>query len=321
MYNDSHGRFSKRQVEIISGLVAGFSTTIFTHPLDLIKIRLQLSPELNTYRFKSLYDIIGKIDASASSDFSNYKQQNQGTGMKNALLSRYKFPHTFLQYYRGITPNLAGNIIGWSLYLTLYAEFKHHINLSSPTANYFTSSTSAGITTSLLTNPIWVLKTRILGTMKNEQGAYKSVLDGIVQMLKKEGILSFWKGTIPSMFLVFQASLQFTFYDNLKALQLEKKPPGETKLSTGEFIVSSAISKIFSTVAMYPTQVVKSRLQVYRATDKRKTIAEVCSDVWKNEGRWRGFYKGVGANMLRVVPATCITFVVYEKVKGLLLAL
>jgi hypothetical protein len=26
----------------------------------------------------------------------------------------------------------------------------------------------------------------------------------------------------------------------------------------------------------------------------------------------RGFYKGLGSNILRVLPATCVTFVVYE---------
>ena len=34
---------------------------------------------------------------------------------------------------------------------------------------------------------------------------------------------------------------------------------------------------------------------------------------------WRGFYKGLWPNILRVTPACCITFVVYEKLTGLLL--
>lgn len=29
---------------------------------------------------------------------------------------------------------------------------------------------------------------------------------------------------------------------------------------------------------------------------------------------WLGFYKGLKPNLMRVVPACCITFVVYEKV-------
>lgn len=28
----------------------------------------------------------------------------------------------------------------------------------------------------------------------------------------------------------------------------------------------------------------------------------------------RGFYKGMSANLIRILPATCVTFVVYENV-------
>lgn len=33
--------------------------------------------------------------------------------------------------------------------------------------------------------------------------------------------------------------------------------------------------------------------------------------IWKGEGL-NGFYKGLGANLVRVLPGTCITFAVYE---------
>lgn len=315
--HNNHGViFSRRQVEIISGLAAGFSTTIVMHPLDLIKIRLQLSPEISTQRFKSLIDVISKINSSATADFNQYKREYHSSGIKSAILSRYKFPHTILQYYRGIGPNIGGNIAAWSLYFTLYAEFKRLIDFSNHTANYFTSSTAAGVATGLLTSPIWVLKTRILGTARNDTGAYKSVADGVKRMLQKEGVLGFWKGAIPGLFQVLQASLQFTFYDHFKLYQLSKKPSNTDRLSTGEYLGASAASKIVSTIIMYPSQVIKSRLQ--NSITEYKSIVTVCKEIWHNEGHWRGFYKGVGTNMLRVVPATCITFVSYETVKDVI---
>ena len=39
----------------------------------------------------------------------------------------------------------------------------------------------------------------------------------------------------------------------------------------------------------------------------------------REEG-WRGFYKGLAPNLTRVVPATAITFVVYESVSSALKA-
>ena len=42
-------------------------------------------------------------------------------------------------------------------------------------------------------------------------------------------------------------------------------------------------------------------------------IHQIPSLVFRNENM-RGFYKGLAPNLLRVVPATAITFVTYEKV-------
>lgn len=291
---------SKRQIEVLSGLSAGFSTTILTHPLDVIKIRLQLLSETSKTRFFALRNVIARVHESAAIE---YKKSN----------GRFRLPYVVRQYYRGLTPNLVGNISAWSLYFTLYAEFKGMIKTSNATVNYFALSSLAGISTSLLTNPIWVLKTRILGTSRTETNAYKSIWDGIKQIYANEGILSFWKGTIPSLFLVFQGSLQFTFYDHLKNWF---QTGDERKLSTQQYIYSLALSKILSMSVMYPSQVVKSRLQNYNLTGEPRNIQSVCKNIWKNEGQWRGFYKGISANIFRVLPATCITFVVYESVKN-----
>jgi len=40
----------------------------------------------------------------------------------------------------------------------------------------------------------------------------------------------------------------------------------------------------------------------------------VIKQVWRHEG-FLGFYKGLGPNLLRVVPSTCVTFLVYENVR------
>ncbi|CAK7897523.1 mitochondrial nicotinamide adenine dinucleotide transporter 1 [[Candida] anglica] len=311
-----------RQIETVAGLCAGFSTTVITHPLDLIKVRLQLSKQPpSSQPFSLLRHVISNINDSAT-----IAQSSQ-----HATRSSQRFMILLRQYYRGLTPNLIGNISAWSLYFTLYAEFKSIVKTNSQTVNYFASSAMAGATTSLITNPIWVLKTRILGTSSHESRAYHSILDGVHKIWKNEGISAFWKGSIPSMFSVAQASLQFTFYDHLKNYfgnrPMNTDGTQSIQLSTSQYIYASATAKTLSMVIMYPSQMIKSRLQTYQSTSpptgqakvittNGNTITGVCKDIWVHEGKLRGFYKGVGANMLRVVPATCITFVVYEKVRG-----
>ena len=43
------------------------------------------------------------------------------------------------------------------------------------------------------------------------------------------------------------------------------------------------------------------------------TIAQT----WAHEG-FAGFYRGLGTNVVRVLPGTCVTFVVYENLAWLL---
>lgn len=288
-----------RQAEVIAGLSAGFATTIVGHPLDLIKVRLQL----NHTQLSQVSSIIQVVQQINNDGKQAYKLAKSGT----------QASHILRQYYRGITPNLIGNISAWGLYFTLYSEFKLLVRTPSDTTTYFTASAMAGISTSILTNPIWVLKTRILGTTRSHQNAYSSVFDGIRKMLRIEGISSFWRGTVPSVFLVFQGSLQFTFYDHIKDFIRKDNYESATeyKLSTFEYMYALMVSKIFSMVVMYPSQVVRARLQV---SQKKVSISSVVGELWK-EGRWAGFYKGIIANVVRVLPATAVTFVVYESVR------
>jgi solute carrier family 25 folate transporter 32 len=45
-----------------------------------------------------------------------------------------------------------------------------------------------------------------------------------------------------------------------------------------------------------------------------KGIVGVSKKIWKEEGT-RGFYRGLGPNIVRVLPATWVTFLVYENVR------
>ncbi|KAI3998101.1 hypothetical protein K525DRAFT_275604 [Schizophyllum commune Loenen D] len=47
------------------------------------------------------------------------------------------------------------------------------------------------------------------------------------------------------------------------------------------------------------------------------TIPETIRRTWAREGV-RGFYRGLGTNIVRVLPGTCVTFVVYENLAWVL---
>lgn len=59
----------------------------------------------------------------------------------------------------------------------------------------------------------------------------------------------------------------------------------------------------------------------YLLTEEQKTLPFVLNPLLfllRNEGA-AGFYKGIIPNIIRVTPACCITFVVYENMSAFLL--
>ena len=103
-------------------------------------------------------------------------------------------------------------------------------------------------------------------------------------------------------------------YEKLKICRGKSKPPGQSDLGSFDFLLLSGISKLFAGGLTYPYQVVRARLQMYEAATTYKSARDVVAQIWKKEG-WRGFYKGLWPNLLRVMPSTWITFLVYEETK------
>lgn len=171
-----------------------------------------------------------------------------------------------------------------------------------------------GALTAVITNPIWVVKTRMLSTSSSHPGAYSSVLNGTRQIYVTDGIAGFYRGLVPSLFGVSHGALQFMAYEQLKIYRGSSNPRLRQELSAFDFLVLSGLAKIFAGSATYPYQVVRARLQAYDADKTYKSARDVLVQVWRQEGI-SGFYKGLGPNLLRVLPSTWVTFLVYEKTK------
>ncbi|XP_042317938.1 mitochondrial folate transporter/carrier isoform X2 [Sceloporus undulatus] len=174
-----------------------------------------------------------------------------------------------------------------------------------------------------ITNPIWVTKTRLV--LQYEAGTdpskrqYKGMLDALIKIYKHEGIHGLYKGFVPGLFGTSHGALQFMAYEELKSKYNKyRNRQVDLKLSTLEYIIMAALSKIFAVSATYPYQVVRARLQDQH--NKYSGVVDVIRKTWRNEGV-HGFYKGIVPNVIRVTPACCITFVVYENVSHLLLGL
>ncbi|KAH7051401.1 mitochondrial carrier domain-containing protein, partial [Linnemannia elongata] len=302
--------------QALAGFTGGAVSTIFLHPLDLIKTRFQVNAS----------QAAPKLGGTLRSFQEIYRSE----GFRHGL-------------YRGLTPNFAGATVSWGLYFYLYAGIKASMPVDPSTGRlgptqHMAASMIGGALTAVVTNPFWVIKTRMCTTKKATPGSYQSLIGGLTSLFRTEGVQGLYRGIVPALFGVSHGAIQFMAYEQLKYWRqeakkkrmdaktfaklresrlLEKKHDWET-LSTIEYLCMAASSKVTATVATYPYQVLRSRLQMMRnpQTGVEYTGVMDCIRKIKRAEGLLGFYKGVAPNVIRVLPGTCITFLVYETVSA-----
>ncbi|XP_069076699.1 solute carrier family 25 member 32 [Pleurodeles waltl] len=289
-----------RYENLLAGLSGGLVSTLVLHPLDLVKIRFAVSDGLE---LRPKYN-----------------------GILHCMTTVWR--HEGLRgLYQGVTPNMWGAGASWGLYFLFYNAIKAYKKEGREevltATEHLISAAQAGAMTLCLTNPIWVTKTRLVlqydAGIDPSKRRYKGMVDALVKIYRNEGIRGLYKGFVPGLFGTSHGALQFMAYEELKVeYNKYRKEHPDAKLNTLEYITMAALSKIFAVTATYPYQVVRARLQ-----DQHNTysgVIDVIRRTWRKEGVG-GFYKGIIANVLRVTPACCITFVMYEKVSHFLLAI
>ncbi|KAF3402701.1 Peroxisomal membrane protein PMP47B [Talaromyces pinophilus] len=155
----------------------------------------------------------------------------------------------------------------------------------------------AGSATVLLTNPIWVINTRMTARRNDadEQGLpggekpkkSKSTIQTLLDLLKNEGPTALFAGVLPALVLVINPILQYTIFEQLKNV-LERK----RRVTPKDAFYLGAIGKILATSITYPYITVKSRMHVASKNDPRQTLNGSLKKIISEEG-YAGLYKGI----------------------------
>ena len=330
------------------------------------------------------------------SNYSNYFPYQPPTPPKppaccfNCYLTHHNIHFPIFLYIVGLTPALIGSGVAWGVYFFAYnAAKQRYRELTGQTRlgplTHLASAAEAGSIVCFITNPIWVVKTRLqlqkqivlqtVGThrapptpsMPTSAGAaaavstkpmapaaipnnvaarssavasgsasipkslpsdpsvaYRGFVDCLTQIARTEGLPGLYKGLLPSLFLVSHGAIQFAVYEELKSAAyhlrdfirpLGKDVSDDRTLSSAEITACGALSKMAASIVTYPSQVVRSRLQ--QRMDSRalqyKGVMDVLRKTLAREGVG-GLYKGLVPNVLRVMPQSALTFLVYETV-------
>ncbi|KOX80465.1 Mitochondrial 2-oxoglutarate/malate carrier protein [Melipona quadrifasciata] len=149
-----------------------------------------------------------------------------------------------------------------------------------------------------------------------ERRNYKNAFNALARIVKEEGFLALWRGTIPTMgrAMVVNAA-QLASYSQSK----------EMLLNTGYFennitlhFVSSMISGLVTTAASMPVDIAKTRIQNMKVVDGKpefKGAVDVIIQVCRNEGifsLWKGFFPYYA----RLGPHTVLTFIFVEQMRN-----
>ena len=224
------------------------------------------------------------------------------------------------------------------------------------------ASIAGGASSTMVTNPIWVIKTRLMSQSGSQSASshsrspwhYHNTLDAARKMYRNEGLLSFYSGLTPALLGLTHVAIQFPLYEVFKAkftgMGAGVKESDEDKVSHFYGIsLAVFLSKVCASTATYPHEVVRTRLQTQQrsgpgspagSTFKRglekardhgrppggptssgianslryKGTIQTCQTIWFEEG-WRGFYAGLGTNLIRAVPSAMTTIITFEYLK------
>ncbi|KAL8727107.1 MAG: hypothetical protein Q9181_005826 [Wetmoreana brouardii] len=176
----------------------------------------------------------------------------------------------------------------------------------------------AGSATVLITNPIWVVNTRMTArsqdslddslpepaTSVSKPKSKPSTLSTFASLLRTEGPGALFAGVLPALVLVINPILQYTIFEQLKNA-LEKR----RKVTPRDVFFLGAIGKLLATSITYPYITIKSRMHVANSSKQGGAdgTVQALRKAIKEEG-WGALYKGIGPKVTQSVITAAFLF-------------
>lgn len=253
--------------------------------------------------------------------------------------------------YGGLATSLVGTAASQGVYYYFYQIFRTKAEITAlerrkrglgdGTVGMFSSlmvAALSGCVNVLLTNPIWVVVTRMQTHRKKSQPQQTDSISSddkviaevevppfgtnlaIQELYDESGLWGFWKGVLPTLIMVSNPSLQFMLYETLlKKLKQKRALSKNAKkgVTALEIFLLGALAKLGATVVTYPLLVVKARLQAKQVIDgdkKRqyKGTMDAIMKMIRYEGIY-GCYKGMSTKIVQSVLAAAVLFMIKEE--------
>ncbi|CAI9116166.1 OLC1v1017246C1 [Oldenlandia corymbosa var. corymbosa] len=312
----------------IASVVAGCST----HPLDLIKVRMQLQgeqglskpvPQVVHLRAAGLpyhHSHLITFVVNNAQPLSQVKSGPIGVGLKIMQTEGVA------ALFSGVSATVLRQLLYSTTRLGLYEVFKQ--KWSDPITGHFPLSQKiaaglvAGGIGAAVGNPADVAMVRMQADGRlpvSQRRNYKGVMDAITKMSREEGIGSLWRGSSLTVnrAMIVTAS-QLASYDQFKEAILDN---GVMADGLGTHVTASFAAGFVAAVASNPVDVIKTRVMNMRVEPGMKPPYSGAVDCALKTIRSEGvmaLYKGFIPTISRQGPFTVVLFVTLEQIRTIL---
>lgn len=300
-------------LDLAAGTAAGTAQLLVGHPFDTIKVKMQSqSSSAAAARFR------GPLDAA--------RQTLAKEGLKG--------------FYRGMAAPLATvalfNAVLFSARGQAQALLAHEDGTPLTLSDELVSSLAASAAVSLVATPTELLKCRLqaqgdvaaaaarmaaAGLDPASEALYRGPRDVARHVIRHEG-------GVPGLFKGLGATLtreglgnlaMFGCYHVAKQAIAQQKGMEASRLGFSDNLVAGGLGGSAFWLACYPTDVIKSKLQVDSYKSPRyRSMADCARKIVAAEGVG-GLFRGFGPALLRSFPANAVCFATYEAVSSALL--
>ncbi len=314
----------------IASIVAGCST----HPLDLIKVRMQLQGESHvpnpnlSLRPALAFNAGGATTMTAPGNLRFPTAPLPPPPCAGPISVGVKIFKTegVAALFSGVSATMLRQTLYSTTRMGLYEIFRE--KWSDPNTGNFplgrkiAAGLLAGGIGAAVGNPADVAMVRMQADGRlpaSQRRNYKGVVDAITRMAKQEGVTSLWRGSSLTVnrAMIVTAS-QLASYDQIKETILEK---GIMRDGLGTHVTASFAAGFVASVASNPVDVIKTRVMNMKVepgvAPPYKGALDCALKTVKCEGPM-ALYKGFIPTISRQGPFTVVLFVTLEQVRKIL---
>ena len=208
-----------------------------------------------------------------------------------------------------IVPESATKFYAYEFFKNTFANDPEDISLFERLA----AGSSAGVVAQTAIYPLEVVKCRLAVA---PPGTYISVFDCLMKITHASGARGLYSGLSPSLIgIVPYAGVDLAVYGTVRDRWIREHPnqkPGDLAV-----LCIGAFSSFCGQIIAYPLQLVRTKLQSsgVEGMERYDGMMDCFKRVMKAEGPL-GFYRGIGANFMKGIPAVGIGYVAYERARN-----